>query len=462
MRFRKKNTIPFTAWGGECNAQNELVISGCSTIELAERFGTPLHVVDIDRLKATAKNFLTSFKATYRGKVSVHYAFKCNAVPGVLQWIKEVGLKAEVMSAFELELALNLGFTGEDIIINGPYKPVSLLEQCLRHKVRYIIVDSLSELQRLRAVCETKGEKADILLRINPNFVPKGMNQGSATASRKGSPFGLDLEGGELIPALQQIKAAKELNFHGYHIHIGTGIYHPSDYSRAIQKLKPLIDQTYELGLKVKTFDAGGGIASPTSREMTSWELLTYQAFEKLPPPPPVSSTFTFQEFAEAISRELHEVFAPYGLPELLLEPGRSITSTNQFLLLGIHQVKERKGVKKWIMTDGGLGTVSMPTYYEYHEVLLCNDLTRQRKEYVTISGPVCFASDVVYRNKWMPNVKEGEILAIMDSGAYFTSWESSFGFPRPAIIGICSGDSTLIRRRESFTEMIERDKIKT
>ena len=127
-------------------------------------------------------------------------------------------------------------------------------------------------------------------------------------------------------------------------------------------------------------------------------------------------------------------------------------------LLIKIHQVKERKGIKKWLITDAGIGTITMPTYYEHHEVILCNDIRRKASEKVTIAGPGCFSADVVYRNKLMPKVTAGETLAILDSGAYFTSWESSFGFPRPAIVSAIKGRHYLLRERESFDHMISLD----
>ena len=101
-----------------------------------------------------------------------------------------------------------------------------------------------------------------------------------------------------------------------------------------------------------------------------------------------------------------------------------------------------------------------MPTYYEYHEVFLCNDVNRPRTEQATIIGPCCFAADIVYKNKKMPKVYAGEVLAIMDSGAYFTALESSFGFPHPAIIEVNGKSVQVARRRESFYNMIERDRI--
>jgi diaminopimelate decarboxylase len=99
-----------------------------------------------------------------------------------------------------------------------------------------------------------------------------------------------------------------------------------------------------------------------------------------------------------------------------------------------------------------------MPTFYEYHEVFLCNDVDRKLSEKVTITGPGCFAADIVYKNKMMPGIVPGELIAIMDSGAYFTSWESSFGFPRPAIVSASDGRHTLLRARETFSDMFSLD----
>jgi len=150
--------------------------------------------------------------------------------------------------------------------------------------------------------------------------------------------------------------------------------------------------------------------------------------------------------------------FSRDNLPELVYEPGRCIASQNQFLLLTVHRVKERPGVGKWLITDGGLGTSTLPTYYEHHEVLLCNDVTRPTTEKVTLIGPACFAGDIVYRNKWMPSVRPGEIVAIMDTGAYFTALESSFGFALPAIVAVEGGAFRLVRKRESSHDMASRD----
>ena len=445
-------------WGLELSQKGELITGGCNTVDLANLYGTPLHVVNETGLAKTAHDFLSTIRKRYPGKISAHYAFKCNPVPGVIRIIKNAGFCAEIMSEFELLLALKLGYKGEEIIVNGPHKTDRLISQCLEHKVRLINVDSIFELERINSICHNQRESTRILFRINPDFIPFGMNRGSAAASRRGSPFGLDMLGGEVVRALEMLKNMPSISLKGFHIHIGSGIQNPGDYKKAILKLGKLISLAEKEGHAIEILDVGGGLGVSGSREMTTYELLKYQGFDILPKLKSQNNKITFSHFADSVINTVLKLFANRTFPELIFEPGRCITSPNQLLLLKVHQVKNREKVMKWLVMDAGIGTLTMPTYYEYHEVLLCNDVRRRVSSKVTISGPGCFSADVVYRNKPMPEISPGEILAILDSGAYFTSWESSFGFPRPAIISVIDGKHNLLRRRETIDHMMALD----
>ena len=447
-------------WDLEISDKGELIIGGCNTIQLDNVYGTPLHVVNEARLKKTAENFLEIMRSGYPGKVSVHYAFKCNPVPGIIKIIKNAGINAEVMSEYELMLALKLGYAGNEIVVNGPYKTDRFLKACLENNIRFINVDSLFELEKINSLCINFNRNAEVLFRINPDFVPSGMNRGSAAASRTGSPFGLDLKGGEVNHALTLIKEMKRIRFRGFHLHIGTGIQNTDNYRKALSGLKNILNDAEKAGFNVDVLDIGGGLGVPDSREMTTMELLKYQAFDLLPYNKSANKDISFSNFAGSVIAGVLSLFHNKKLPLLIFEPGRCITGPNQLLLLKIHQVKERKGLKKWLVADAGIGTLTMPTYYEHHEVVLCNDIRRKISEKVTITGPGCFSADVVYRNIPMPEIAPGEIIAILDSGAYFTSWESSFGFPRPAIISALNGQHRLLRKRESFDQMMSLDTI--
>jgi len=446
-------------WGLGTDAAGRLTVGAESVTGLARAFGTPLHVLHEERLEATAARFRQSMEAAYPGRTSVHYAFKCNSVPAVIEAARRAGLKAEVMSPFELELALRLGFRGVDVVVNGPGKTAALLRMCVENDVRLIAVDSLGELALVHEIARAARKRVDVLLRVNPDFVPKGMNAGSATGSRKGCAFGLDLKSGEVGTALGLVQGMAGLRFRGFHFHIGTGIRDARAYGRVLDRLAPLFRETRAAGLRVDILDVGGGFASPTTREMTSRELLVYQGWGRLPAGVSAPGCGSFADFSEEIARALLRVFPRSELPELISEPGRSIASPNQFLLLTVSQVKTRPEARKWLITDGGLGTVTLPTFYECHEVLLADDVGRPRTERVTIVGPVCFASDIVYRNIRMPEVRPGEVIAIMDSGAYFIAQESSFGFPRPAVVGVRRDGCRLVRRRETFADLTGRDR---
>jgi diaminopimelate decarboxylase len=460
--MRRKNKQPYSpkAWDLRISQTGELCVGNIKSVDLAKKYGTPLHVIHEARLQKTAQNFIHSFNLSYPGKVSVHYAFKCNSLPFVVKQLQKAGLMAEVMTEFELDLALHLGYTGEQIVVNGPGKTAKLLKKCIENNVRIIVVDSLQELVTLKTICSAPKYTPDILLRINPDFIPKGMNKGSATGSRRGCAFGLDLKGNEVSIALNILKENPQIQFKGYHFHIGTGIRHPRDHAKALNRLSHILTLTKKLDYAIEIMDVGGGFASTTSREMSAIEMLLYEGFNHMPKWIPAKNEPTFSDFADEITQSMKKLFKEEKLPELIIEPGRCITSANQLLLLTVHYVKNRPGVGKWLITDGGLGTVSLPTYYEYHEILLCNDMQRPPTERVTIIGPACFAGDIVYRNKLMPVVSPGEIIAIMDSGAYFTALESSFGFPHPAVVSVNGDKHYLVRRREKFNDMISRDKI--
>ena len=426
----KGNNLSPGNWGLSVGADGSLTIGKYHVVDIANVYGTPLHIINLPRLIETGNNFVCQIARSHPGKTSVYFALKSNSVPAVVKTIKLAGLEAEVMTDYELDLALSLGYPSEQIIVNGPCKTRSFLEKCLQKKVRLIVVDALSELDELNYLCEKMSRKVNILLRINPDYTPRGMNSGTATGNRKACAFGLDLKSGEADQALDRLQYLKFINFCGFHMHIGTGIRDPKDYARAIKKLFPLFRRTLGQGLKIRCLDVGGGYASFTTREFTTMELLLQQGLKYMPIRINQNDTKSFYDFGKVISETVFDFFPESDCPELIFEPGRCIVSPNQLLVLTVHRVKKRSGVGSWLITDGGLGTSTLPTYYEYHEVFLCDEVNRNQNGRATIIGPCCFAADIVYRNKSMPQVSPGEKIAIMDTGAYLQHLSHPSDFP--------------------------------
>jgi len=189
-------------WGFLADERGGLVIGGIDAEVLAREFGTPLHVVDEGGLRQRARNLRRAFQTAYPAEVAVHYAMKCNNTPGIVRMILEEGLRPEVGTLYEWHLARRLGVDPGSIMVNGPNKG-ELLRIAIAEGAGLIVVDGPQELDMVEQLCHATGRTAQILIRINPDTVPRGMNRASATGSRKQSVFGFDRVSGEVTAALK-------------------------------------------------------------------------------------------------------------------------------------------------------------------------------------------------------------------------------------------------------------------
>jgi diaminopimelate decarboxylase len=446
-------------WKFECHSDGGLLMGGVGADDLARRFGTPLHVIDEPVLRGRVRRFLQAFRSAYPGPAAVHYAFKANNAPGVVRILYEEGLEPEVGTPHERRLALELGWTPEQIIVNGPNKG-ALLGDVVADGAGLIVVDGFEELRVLDSLTAEADCDVDILLRVNPDCVPRGMNRASATGSRRASVFGFDIVSGEVAEALSFVAARPRLRFQGLHVHAGTGIRRPEDYREPLRRVLACAKEALRLGLATRILDVGGGFGVPTSREFSTPEFLMYQGMGRLPAAPDPCAFPGDEAFAEAVCGTIVEACRRHGLPlpTLVLEPGRTLVSGAGVLLVTVGSVKERPGAGTWVITDGGAGTVAFPLFYEYHEVFLARSPEAPRNCRYHLVGSACHAADWIYRNKQMPELKPGDVLAICDAGAYFTVQECNFGFSRPAIVATADGQVRVLRRRETFADLVARD----
>lgn len=453
-------TRPFApaAWGLAVGPDQALTWDGARLADLARAYGTPLHVLNATRLVAAARAFREAALAAHGGRATVCYALKANGLAATLAAVRRAGLGVEAMTPYELELALRQGVPAGEVIVNGPAKDEAFLHRCVEVGVRFVVVDGLEELDALARVAAAAGRPADLLLRVNPDHVPRGVARGTATASRRTSVFGLDLRGGELDRALDALQAAPALRLHGLHAHVGTGMRQSDAHARLVQRLAPAFRSLAVRGVALRVLDLGGGFASPTSREFTGWELLRIGALRPLPDVRLTPVALPPADAFGAVARTLRLAFPHGPAPEVIYEPGRSLVGPCQLLLLTVQRTKRRGRSGRFAVLDGGLGTVTLPTYYEWHEVLPCEGVERPATCRTTLVGPACFGGDVVYRGKRTPPLAPGEVLAVMDTGAYFLPLESSFGFPRSAVVSLEDGRATLARRRETHADMWSRD----
>lgn len=446
-------------WGFAVGSSSELLIGGVSAEWLAHVHGTPLHVIDEVGLERRARRIAAAFLEAYPGKSRVHFAMKCNDTPGVVQLVIGAGLSVEVGTPYEWWLAREMGVAPMDIVVNGPWKG-PLLEVACREGAGLIVLDGLDEIETATTVAAQTGSEPRVLLRVNPDFVPRGMNRATATGSRRRSMFGLDLAGGEVDEALARLGHGGPLRYVGLHCHVGSGIADPRDYRVPVNRLMKCAALAARLGMRTEVLDVGGGIGVPTSRELTTREYLTYHALGRLPSPCIASAFPPIEAFAASIAGAITSACDRHSLelPTLIAEPGRAVVSSAGVLLVTIRRIKQRRGVGTWAIADGGAGTVAFPLFYELHDILHCRAPEAAHTHRYDLVGSACFSADWLYRRKPLPELRTGDVLAVCDAGAYFTVQESNFGFTHPPIVAVRDGQARLLRRRESLPEMVARD----
>lgn len=419
------------------------MLGGCDLLSLADVYGTPLHVVDEDRLRSNYRRFLGAFEVSHRD-TRVFYSYKTNCIPGVLSVLHDEGCGAEVISPYEVWLSRRLGVAGADVVYNGVGRSPGEFRVAIEHRVGLINVDSLDELDRVARAAEALRQTVDVGLRVYPEVGWR-------------AHFGLHPRRDRLLASAAALKGHPYLNLRALHAHAGTGLRDTSTHERVIETLCALVrDLAARAGVGISCLDLGGGFGVGTVKTLGLHETALYRLWHVPPRPPRPEASPSLEVVGRTLSDLLRDRCARYGLaePSLLLEPGRAITSDAQVLLVTVNTIKPPRHGVAFAVTDGGMQTIAFPLAYEYHHSFLANRASAPVDRRYSVTGPLCSPEDLLYRNWPLPALAAGDVLAIMDAGAYFTSFANNFAYPRPAVVGVSRGRHRLLRRRETFDQM--------
>ena len=437
--------LPPSLWGWEAGADGQMRLLGHDAVGLARRFGTPLHVVSIPWLRRTHDEFLSAFRKVYPNS-HLATSYKTNPVPGVLKSLHDFGTYAEVISAFELWLAGRLGLPGERILVNGPGKGPEMLAEAVRLGAKIINIDGPGEIELIAAEAARRQRRQAVGVRV-------------VTSVGWSSQFGLSIGEGAAMEAFKAILQHRELVPNGIHLHLGTGIKSVELYLKAIEEILVFAARlNRELGVDLRILDLGGGFGVPTVRGKEDWDrrmiAAGYPAREAIPADCPAPGAY-----AAGIADLLERYFpAAEDRPEIVFEPGRAITSAAQTLLLRVVAVKSRRGVRQVIL-DGGKN-ITMPLEWETHKIFSAGRLREPHVVPTDLFGPLCHPGDVVGRHMQMPELVPGDVIAIMDAGAYFIPNQMNFSNPRPPVVAVDAEGIRLLRSRESFEDIVRLDAI--
>jgi diaminopimelate decarboxylase len=442
-RQPRRVDLPPATWGLAVGPNGSLWSGPVDLAALAGSHGSPVHVVLTDMLDRNARDALSG-AAEHR--FDVFYSFKTNPVPAVLRRLYDHGIGAEVISPFELWMARRLGVAPERIVYNGPAKSDESLIEAISNGVHLVNANSASEARRI-------GDLADELRR------PVNLGLRVALPGSWAGQFGLAVSSATLVDTVRDAANRRFVNLRGLHAHRGKTLLTHGDVTAHVCELLAVCDQLRkEAGWHPEILDVGGSLACPTSRPIPTRQFRLNRGFgsDLLPPNP--ATAISISDAAALARRLVDDHFAPSGLesPRLIIEPGRALTGNTQLLLVSVVDVKT-DGPLAHAILDAGIN-VAEPVPNEYHQLFHVQRPNAAPERCYRLAGPICTPADVLYNNWSLPELRVGDVLAVMDSGAYFVPFSTAFSFGRAAIVMQDGEAIEICRRPESFEDIIALD----
>lgn len=417
-----------------------LSIGGVDTVLLAEKYGTPLYVMDENLIRKNCRDFYESIEKFYGGNGLVCYASKAFACREMYRVVESEGCGADVVSEGEIYTAIKSGVSPDKLVFHGNNKTDSELKMALDNNIGRIVVDNIYELKKLDMLAAEQNKTANIMLRIKPgvdahthNFIKTGQID---------SKFGFALETGEAFEAVKIALSHPNLNLRGLHCHIGSQILETEPFCSAAEIMLEFISEIKnKLGHEISDLNLGGGFG------------IKYTENDD---PKPYAS------FMEAVSETVHSVCRKLDikLPFIIIEPGRSIAAPAGITLYTAGGKKEIPGIRTYLSVDGGM--CDNPRYILYqseYEAVAANKADKPKTTKVTIAGKCCESGDLIGENMMIQDVEPGDIIAVCATGAYNYSMASNYNrLPKPAVVFVKDGKSRVVVKRETLDDIIRND----
>ena len=419
------------------NEKNNISINDVDLNDLAEEFGTPLYVYDEETIINTIKDFQNSFNSEIENSV-ISYSTKAFSNPYILNLLNENAMSIDVVTGGELAVAKYVDFSAERINFHGNNKSVEELSEAVDYGINHITIDSFNEIENLKRICESKSIDQDIMIRVSPSIDPH--THLLTTTGILDSKFGFSIETGDAERAIEKIMKIKALNLQGLHFHLGSPIFELEPYSEAIDYVyKFASEMKKKYGFEMPEFSPGGGFA------------IGYLS-EKKP--------LSIKEYAKTICDSVKESCDKYGfdIPKITLEPGRALIGRSGVSIYRVGSIKNIPTVRNYVSVDGGMGDNIRPALYGSEYSVFSVSKINQKNNLVksTVSGKFCESGDYLAKDVMLPNPEINDLLVLPASGAYNLAMASNYNMQtRPAVVVIKDNKPILIRRRETYEDLL-------
>jgi diaminopimelate decarboxylase len=412
-------------------------LGGCDVRDLVSEQGSPLYVLVEDDVRERCR----AYRAAFGQDTDIYYAAKAFLSKDVARWVEDEGVSLDVATAGELETALAAGFPADRILVHGNNKSAAEIEGALAAGVGRIVVDSDLEIARLAHAAEAAGVRQPVMVRVTVG-VEAHTHEFIATA-HEDQKFGFSLASGAALEAVRRVLALPSLELIGLHSHIGSQIFDTAGFEVAAHRVIGLAATIRDaLGVTMPELNLGGGLG------------IAYTADDD-----PSDVAEVAKQLRAIVESECAATAVP--VPRLAVEPGRAIVGPAGATLYRVGTVKDVDGIRTYVSVDGGMSdNVRTALYDAAYTCVLASRSTDAPAMLARVVGKHCEAGDVVVRDTWLPaDLAPGDLLAVAATGAYCRSMASNYNVvPRPPVVAVRSGESRVLIRRESITDLLALD----
>lgn len=417
----------------------ELNISGVGVNELKAQYGTPLYVYDENMLVKQCRTFINNFKSS-KFNTEVLYASKAFSCLEVLRIASREGLGVDVVSLGEIHTAYKAGYNMKKAYFHGNNKTREELQYALEVGVGTIVIDNDYEYEMINEIVRESGNRVDVLLRINTG-IDAHTHEYIKTA-KDDSKFGYSVYDETIYELIADINNQSNLNFVGFHSHIGSQIFEKTSFFEAVKVVMEFTKKVQErLGLTISVLNLGGGFGVYYTEEDKPFELAEF-----------------LREYIEVVERESDNF--GLDLTKVVIEPGRSLTCNAGSTLYSVGGVKKTFAGREYVFVDGGMA--DNPRYALYkakYEAMLANKMNQEADTTYTVAGKCCESGDMLVMDAKLPKAEQGDLLLVSSTGAYNYSMSSNYNrLPKLPVVFVKDGTSRLVVKGETLEDLIRQD----
>ena len=424
------------------NNNFNLEIGGIEVASLAKKYGTPLYVLDQKYVEDMC-DIYSSALTKYYGEGMISYASKAFSCKEIYRIVKKQGIGTDVVSIGELYTALKGGFDPKKITFHGNNKSFSELEYAVKNGVGHIVIDSFTETDDIDLICKNLNKKQEVLIRVNPGV--EAHTHHFIQTSKIDSKFGFSIESGEALEIVKYVLSKSNLILKGLHCHIGSQIFEEKSFILAVEKMTDFyLEIKNTLNYEFDAINLGGGFG------------IWYADGDS------EKSVEAYAEYIKVISDALNRCVNEKGIkkPYLMLEPGRSIVGEAGITIYTAGRIREIKDVKNFIAIDGGMfENPRFALYQAKYTVVAPTKMNESATKKYTIAGKCCESGDIIAEDVMLPNIVEGDLLAVLSTGAYNYSMASNYNRNFiPLVVSVKDGKSKIIVKKQTLKDLVRND----